>query len=301
MADIETVAVSTDGKPIVTMKVIDKETGTETPVNVSTCAEAVVCSQGTPMEQHLSNLYGHANDSEQHLAPGEKAGLETKEGAQAKATAAKNEAITASSLEIAAAKREASEDATTKAAGARDAAYRYADQVRTDLTHHTKAGGNPHNVTAAQVGLGNVPNKSTNDQQPTFTEADVLSKLSSGERLAIAFGKIAKAINEVISHLANDGNPHKVTAKQAGALPTSGGTMNGPLTVQFNEGITSPDKDGENTVYLIYLNKAGQINVGWSNTAPIKLDGSVILSKGVNYGTSLPADGVEGQLFFLQD
>ena len=231
MADIETVAVSADGTPIATMKVIDKEAGTETPVHVATCTEAVTCDKGIPMSQHLANLYGHAGDAEAHLSAGEKQNLETKEGAQAKATAAKTEAIAAASLEIDAAKTAAAEDATTKATAARDAAYKYANGIGNNLADHKADVSNPHNVTAAQVGLGNVPNKATNDLQPTYSQAETLSALSSGEKLAVAFGKIAKAIADFISHLANNNNPHGVTASQAGAVPKTGGTMTGTLTV----------------------------------------------------------------------
>jgi len=61
---------------------------------------------------------------------------------------------------------------------------------------------NPHNVTKEQVGLGNVPNVSTNDQIPTFTEAETLTALKSGEKLSVSLGKIAKAIKDSISHFA---------------------------------------------------------------------------------------------------
>ena len=71
----------------------------------------------------------------------------------------------------------------------------------TDLTAHTDNTSNPHNVTKSQVGLGNVPNVATNDQTPSYTEATALAKLSSGEKLSVAFGKISKAITDFISHI----------------------------------------------------------------------------------------------------
>lgn len=85
-----------------------------------------------------------------------------------------------------------------------------------DLTGHTTLTNNPHNVTASQVGLGNVPNVATNDQTPTYTENTSVTALTSGEKLTVAFGKIAKAITDFISHLANKSNPHGVTASQVG-------------------------------------------------------------------------------------
>ena len=80
---------------------------------------------------------------------------------------------------------------------------------------------NPHGVSAEQVGLGNVPNVATNDQTPTYTEATSDTNLTSGERLTVALGKIARAVRSLIGHLANKNNPHAVTATQVGAA-TSG-------------------------------------------------------------------------------
>lgn len=260
MAEIETTAVDANGTPIVTMKVIDKETGTETPVNVSTCTEAVKCSKGVPMEQHLATLYAHAEDEGAHLSEGEKAQLETQAGSQAKATVAKNEAVAAASLLAENAKTAAAADATQKAEAARSAAYKYADGIGNTLAAHKADTNNPHKVTAEQVGLGNVPNKATNDTAPTYTVASTLTALTSGERMAVAFGKIAKAIADFISHLGNKTNPHGVTASQTGAIPKTGGTMTGTLTVN-----------------------------------------GIILTKGKDYGPTLPKTGTEGQLFFLEE
>lgn len=59
------------------------------------------------------------------------------------------------------------------------------------------------NITPANIGLGNVPNVSTNNQTPTYTASTSLTALTSGEKLSVAFGKIAKAIADLISHLAD--------------------------------------------------------------------------------------------------
>lgn len=42
-----------------------------------------------------------------------------------------------------------------------------------------------------------------NDQTPTYTVASANTVLSSGEKLSVAFGKIAKAVSSLISHLAD--------------------------------------------------------------------------------------------------
>lgn len=88
------------------------------------------------------------------------------------------------------------------------------ETLEENLNAHTKKTDNPHSVTKAQVGLSNVPNVATNNQTPTFTEGTSLVKLTSGEKLSVAFGKIAKAITDLISHIRNKSNPHGVTAAQ---------------------------------------------------------------------------------------
>lgn len=92
---------------------------------------------------------------------------------------------------------------------------------RAELEAHVQNKGNPHEVTAEQVGLGHVSNVSTNDQTPTYTEASALVGLKSGEKLSISFGKIAKAVSSLIAHTKNGENPHKVTAEQVGAAKSS--------------------------------------------------------------------------------
>lgn len=81
---------------------------------------------------------------------------------------------------------------------------------------HPGSGTNPHGTTKSDVGLGNVPNVATNDQTPTYTEAAALAKLTSGEKLSVAFGKISKAVTDLIAHIANKSNPHGVTKAQVG-------------------------------------------------------------------------------------
>lgn len=97
-------------------------------------------------------------------------------------------------------------------------AKKQADQ---NLKSHIDNKSNPHGVTKEQVGLGNVPNVATNDQTPTFTDASALGPMVSGETLSAAFGKISKAITDLISHIENQANPHGVTAAQVGARPDS--------------------------------------------------------------------------------
>lgn len=90
-----------------------------------------------------------------------------------------------------------------------------------DFDEHTADQTNPHAVTKAQVGLGNVPNVSTNDQTPTFSEATTLATINSGEKASTIFGKIKLAITSLINHINNKSNPHNCTASQVGAAAKS--------------------------------------------------------------------------------
>ena len=85
-----------------------------------------------------------------------------------------------------------------------------------ELDEHKTDTSNPHGVTKAQVGLGNVPNVSTNDQTPTYTIPTANAELTSGEKLGTALGKIARAVASLIAHIANTSNPHGVTKAQVG-------------------------------------------------------------------------------------
>ena len=91
---------------------------------------------------------------------------------------------------------------------------------------HIANTNNPHQVTKDQVGLGNVPNVETSDQEPEFTE-DYFSvtNIVSGEKLSVIFSKIKKAIAELISHLA-DTTAHITAAERT----TWNGKANGTHT-----------------------------------------------------------------------
>ncbi len=71
-------------------------------------------------------------------------------------------------------------------------------KLKSSFSSHITDFLNPHQVTKDQVGLGNVPNVTTNDQTPTYEAPDDLSELSSGETLSSAFGKLSKTVSEFI-------------------------------------------------------------------------------------------------------
>ena len=119
-----------------------------------------------------------------------------------------------------------------------------------EFTSHVNDSSNPHGVTKSQVGLGNVPNVATNDQTPTYTAASANANLTSGEKLSVAFGKIAKAISSLISHLANKSNPHGVTASQIGAMSSTNPTGTGSFSMGRKADTTigtNSHSEGDNT------------------------------------------------------
>ena len=76
--------------------------------------------------------------------------------------------------------------------------------TKAQLEAHEEDQTNPHAVTAAQVGLGNVPNVSTDDQEPTISQAATLTNLAAGDKMSVIIGKIKKAIADLIGHIGNN-------------------------------------------------------------------------------------------------
>lgn len=87
---------------------------------------------------------------------------------------------------------------------------------KTDFENHTAA-KNPHGTTKSDIGLGNVPNVSTNDQTVTYSVPAANGELVSGEKMSTAFGKIAKAVKSLIAHISDKNNPHGIEASDIGA------------------------------------------------------------------------------------
>jgi len=80
----------------------------------------------------------------------------------------------------------------------------------------TESETNPHGLSKADIGLGNVPNVTTDNQTPTITEASELENFSEGDTLKVIIGKIKKAISSLMAHITNKNNPHEVTKSQVG-------------------------------------------------------------------------------------
>ena len=106
------------------------------------------------------------------------------------------------------------------------------------LWAHIARTDNPHSVTKTQVGLGNVPNVTTNNQTPTYSTAEADQELTSGETLAMAFGKLKRGLKRLYEHINDMDNPHELTAASIGAFaPVQGQyTGNGATTREINLG-----------------------------------------------------------------
>lgn len=149
--------------------------------------------------------------------------------------------------------------------------------AETVVYNHPGSGTNPHGTTKSDVGLSNVPNVATNDQTPTYTATTSLVSLTSGEKLSVAFGKIARAIMSLISHIGSTANPHTVTKSQVGLGNVD--NVQQATKTEFN------NHNGDNTRHIssaertAWNNKAGtatatQTSNGLMSSADkVKLDG----------------------------
>ena len=103
----------------------------------------------------------------------------------------------------------------------------YSAPIISILNDHFSDTANPHQVTKAQVGLGNVDNYSTitvNDllelqvpgEVPVYPINQVLSPAAGSAMIDFALVDINTAIQLSSDHIANTNNPHNVTAAQLG-------------------------------------------------------------------------------------
>ena len=107
---------------------------------------------------------------------------------------------------------------------------------RAEFQQHTGDNRNPHKVSAEQIGLGNVPNVTTDEQTPTieylglpytgkYTDFTGLNldtmDPANGEQLKTILGKMASVIKEALRHMANTSNPHNTRYSQSGAAASS--------------------------------------------------------------------------------
>lgn len=156
------------------------------------------------------------------------------------------------------------------AALAESAVYTTQEQFQ----QHTGAQNNPHAVTKAQVGLGNVPNVSTNDQTPTWSISGTLVSLVSGETLSVAFGKLAKAVSSLISHIA-DTTKHITAAERTAWNGKAAGSHN-HSAANITSGTLSVARGGTGVGSLQELKNAMGLNIEkkYFNAGNVQLNAS---------------------------
>ena len=84
------------------------------------------------------------------------------------------------------------------------------------------------NITKANIGLSDVPNVTTNNQTPTFTQASTRANIASGETLTVIFSKIMKFFAD-LKAVAFSGSYNDLSDK-----PTIPTVNNATLTIQKN-------------------------------------------------------------------
>ncbi len=125
------------------------------------------------------------------------------------------------------------------------------------------------NLTPANIGLGNVPNVTTNDQTPTFTQATARENIASGNKLSVIFGKIMKWFAD-LKTVAFSGSYNDLSNKPSIGAATitikQNGAVKGTFTVNQDEDTTIELTDN-NTVYSLPLATAetrGGVKIGYS-------------------------------------
>lgn len=86
-------------------------------------------------------------------------------------------------------------------------------EIEPVIEGHENNKDNPHNVTAAQVGLGNVNNTSDVDKPVSTAQAQAINAAK-----AEAMEAATNAQTEANNHATNKNNPHEVTAAKIGAM-----------------------------------------------------------------------------------
>lgn len=112
--------------------------------------------------------------------------------------------------------------------------------AKTDFDAHVANKINPHGITKEILGLGNVPNVTTNDQTPTYTLPKYDTELISGETMSTSFGKIARAVKSLIAHIVNKNNPHEIEPETIGAANAE----HEHSAADINAGVLTPQRGG---------------------------------------------------------
>lgn len=104
------------------------------------------------------------------------------------------------------------------------------------------------NITKENIGLGNVPNVTTNNQTPTFSAASTRSNIASGDTITTLFGKIAKWFSD-LKTVAFTGAYSDLSGKPSIPSKVSDLTNDSGFTkVEMSRNLTSGTKVGTLTI-----------------------------------------------------
>ena len=167
------------------------------------------------------------------------------------------------------------------------------NEVNNDLIDHMEDTSNPHEVTAAQVGLGNVDNTSDLDKPISTATQTALDEIS---------GDISDVDTKVDTHIANTSNPHNVTKAQVGLgnvdntadldkpISTATQTALDEISDDLSNHITDTSNPHEVTAAQVGLgnvDNTSDLDKPISTATQTALDGKVDKTSGVSkvYGT----------------
>lgn len=106
------------------------------------------------------------------------------------------------------------------------------NSIEQNLNSHISNQQNPHNVTKAQVGLGNVDNTSDIDKPISTATQSALDKLDS--RLS----------ESITTHITNKSNPHEVTKEQVGLGNVTNDAQVKRVEMGVAQGVATLDENG---------------------------------------------------------
>lgn len=124
-----------------------------------------------------------------------------------------------------------------------------------------------------------------------WTEAATLAAISASETLAVQFGKIAKAIKDLIAHITNKNNPHEVSGAQlTGAVPISKGGTGATTAAGALQALGVPSNVADSMAKTVYCDendylKEGKGGIG--NRSVDATDGGVSGSRDVTTAGAL--------------
>ena len=128
-------------------------------------------------------------------------------------------------------------------------------------------------ITPANIGLGNVPNVTTNDQTPTFTQTAARENVNSGDTNSTLWGKVRKWFADL------------KTVAFTGKYTDLTGTPSIPAAVRVKGNAESAYRDGD--VNLTPANLGAMATSGGEFTGDVTFDKYLVIKAWPNYGDGI--------------